>query len=185
MSLHLAKIEIDYETAHKAGLRDTYAWHQWAWSAFPGRPDAERDFLTRLDETDGGFRFLIQSAHPAARPQLCPLDSWETKKIPEPFFAHPRYRFSLLANPTKKVRSNAKGELLRNSRRVPLVSREDLVAWLERKGAAHGFRIDSATLKTIPRSRQLFTKKSRADEARRTGLHSATEFAGTIEVTDT
>lgn len=184
MSLYLAKIEIDYETAHKARLRDSHDWHRWAWEAFPGRPEAERDFLTRLDDLGHGFRFLLQSVVEPQRPPTCPEPAWGCKTIPADFFSSPAYRFSLLANPTKKVRSNAKGELLKNSRRVPLTSREDLVAWLEGKAAQSGFAIDPATLKTVPRPRQIFVKKSRRDDRRHTGLHSATEFVGTLRVTD-
>jgi CRISPR system Cascade subunit CasE len=185
MSLHLTKIEIDYETAHKAGLRDAYAWHQWAWQAFPGRPEDDRDFLTRLDDTGDGFRFLIQSASQPQRPGTCPLDAWQTRVIPENFFAHPAYRFSLLANPTRKLAAprDAEGKR-RNAKRVPVSTREDLIAWIERKGLQHGFHIDPATLQTIPRPRQVFVKKSTADTQRRAGLHSATEFVGILKITD-
>jgi CRISPR system Cascade subunit CasE len=185
MSLHLTKIEIDYETAHKAGLRDAYAWHQWAWQAFPGRPESDRDFLTRLDDTGDGFRFLIQSAAAPQRPATCPLDAWQTKDIPENFFAHPTYRFSLLANPTRKLAAprDADGKR-RNAKRIAVSSREDLIAWIERKGLQHGFRIDSASLQTIPRPRQVFVKKSTADSQRHAGLHTATEFVGILKITD-
>jgi CRISPR system Cascade subunit CasE len=185
MSLHLTKIEIDYETAHKAGLRDAYAWHQWAWLAFPGRPEDDRDFLTRLDDTGDGFRFLIQSASSPQRPGTCPLDAWQTRVIPESFFSHPAYRFSLLANPTRKLAAprDAEGKR-RNAKRIPVSTREDLIAWIERKGLQHGFRIDPAGLQTIPRPRQVFVKKSTTDTQRHAGLHSATEFVGILKITD-
>ena len=185
MSLHLTKIEIDYETAHKAGLRDAYAWHQRAWQAFPGHPEGARDFLTRLDDTGDGFRFLIQSASQPQRPGTCPETAWQTRGIPENFFTHPAYRFSLLANPTRKLAAprDAEGKR-RNAKRVPISTREDLLAWIERKGLQHGFSIDSATLQTIPRPRQVFVKKSTADTQRHAGLHSATEFVGILKITD-
>lgn len=186
MSLHLTKIEIDYETAHKAGLRDAYAWHQWAWQSFPGRPTDDRDFLTRLDDTGAGFRFLIQSATAPQRPTTCPEDAWQTKGIPENFFSHPTYRFSLLANPTRKLAAprDAAGKR-RNAKRIPISKREDLIAWIERKGVQHGFQIDSSSLQTIPRPRQVFVKKSTADTRRHAGLHTATEFVGILKITDT
>lgn len=185
MSLHLTKIEIDYETAHKAGLRDSYAWHQWAWQSFPDRPRDARDFLTRLDDTGHGFRFLIQSANEPQRPATCPSEAWQTKGIPENFFSHPVYRFSLLANPTRKLAAprDAEGKR-RNAKRIPVSTREDLIAWIERKGLQHGFRIDAASLQTIPRPRQVFVKKSTADTQRHAGLHSATEFIGILKITD-
>lgn len=198
MSLFLTRIEIDYETAWKVGLRDAYAWHQWAWNAFPGRPTAARDFLTRLDDTGDGFRFLIQSPLVPTRPPNCPEPAWKSKHIPDDFFERGPFHFSLVANPTRKVRSNAKGELLKNSRRVPIFydpvkkgdpeTRIDVRAalneWLKRKGNQHGFVFDEKSLKTIPRPRQVFVKKSRADDQRHSGVHAATEFVGRLEVTD-
>jgi CRISPR system Cascade subunit CasE len=185
MSLYLTKIEIDYETAHKAGLRDTYAWHQWAWQAFPDRPDAGRDFLTRLDDIGNGFRFLIQSTTEPQRPGTCPLDAWQTRNIPEHFFSHPAYRFSLLANPTRKLAApRGPDGRRRNAKRVPISTREDLIAWIERKGLQHGFHIDSTNLQTIPRPRQIFVKKNTADTQQHAGLHSATEYVGMLKITD-
>lgn len=185
MNLHLTKIVIDYETAHKAGLRDAYSWHQWAWKAFPDRPDADRDFLTRLDDTGDGFRFLIQSAAQPKRPDTCPEDAWQTKGIPQTFFDHPAYRFSLLVNPTRKLASprDADGKR-RNAKRVPISKREDLLAWIERKGIQHGFRVDPGSLQTLPRPRQVFVKKSASDTQRHVGLHGATEFVGCLSITD-
>jgi len=179
MSAHfLSKIEVDHETAYKAGLRDSYAWHQKTWIAFPGRDGAARDFLTRLDDTNQGFRLLILSCSEPARPDWCPEPAWQSRAVPEDFFAHSAYRFSLLANPTKKVRSDAAGNLLKNSRRVPLSRREDLLDWLARKAKDAGFSFDPGTTRTVPRPRQTFVKKGEA------GLHSATEFVGTLQVTD-
>jgi CRISPR system Cascade subunit CasE len=174
----LTKIEIDHETAYKAGLRDSYAWHQKTWQAFPGRDGEVRDFLTRLDDTDQGFRLLILSACEPVRPDWCPENSWQSKPVPEAFFQHPAYRFSLLANPTKKVRSDQAGQLLKNSRRVPLSHREDLLDWLARKAKDAGFTFDPASTRTVPRPRQSFVKKGKA------GLHSVTEFIGLLHVTD-
>jgi len=174
----LTKIEIDHETAHKAGLRDSYTWHQKTWQAFPNRDGQSRDFLTRLDEIAGGFRLLVLSPIEAVRPDWCPNAAWHSKPVSESFFSHKTYCFSLLANPTKKIRSNKKGELLKNSRRVPLSKREELLGWLQRKGEQHGFTLDPEKTRTVPRPRQAFIKKGIA------GLHSATEFIGTIEVTN-
>ncbi len=175
---HLTRIEIDHETAHKAELRDSYAWHQKIWHAFPDRDGQSRDFLTRLDEIDGGFRLLLLSATPPSRPDWCPEPAWQSKAVADSFFTHPAYRFSLVANPTKKVKSDRHGNLLKNSRRVPLVQREALLDWLQRKAELHGFTIDPAAIRTAPRPRQPFIKKGAA------GLHAATQFSGTLQVTD-
>ena len=97
----------------------------------------------------------------------------------ESFFGHKRYSFSLLANPTVKKAAPRDGEgKRRGARREPISRREDLVAWLERKGRQHGFRADTPTLRTVPRPRQGFVKNGKV------GTLTATEFSGTLEVTD-
>jgi CRISPR system Cascade subunit CasE len=178
--LHLTQILVSYEDAARLlRIRDTYDWHQRVWQAFGGRDGAPRDFLTRVDRLEAGYRLLIVSATPPRQPDWCPTHCFRSKTIPETFFARGRYRFSLLANPTRKVRvENPDGSRKKNGRRVPLSRREDLVAWLERKAADGGFRFDPAALRTIPRGREYFHK----DGAH--GLHSAVEFEGVLEVTD-
>ncbi len=177
-SAYLTKIELDYESAFEAGLRDTYSWHQGIWKAFPGRNEQPRNFLTRLDEVDGGLRLLLLSQDKPVRPDWCPEPGWQSKLVDAAFWSHTRYHFSLVANPTRKVRSDQHGKLLKNSRRLPLTKREELLAWLQRKGEQHGFQFDSETIKTIPRPRQLFIKNGKA------GLHTATEFKGNLTVSD-
>ena len=185
----LTRALISYEIAARyqkdGGFRDSYAWHKRIWDAFPGKPAADRDFLTRLDDTGEDFRLLIQSLEPPVCPDWCPADAFHTKEIPESFFQHPGYRFSLLANPTiKKVIRDAAGNRKKNGRREPIVTREELIAWLTRKATQHGFEIEPSTLQTIPRPRQLFTKKEKATETLHHGTHTATEFTGTLKVTD-
>ena len=183
MSLHLTRALVPYEIAarwHKdGGFSDSYAWHKRAWECFPGRRAADRDFLTRLDDTGSGFRLLILSACGPRKPDWCPDACWETKQVAESFFGHKRYSFSLLANPTVKKAAPRDGEgKRRGARREPISRREDLVAWLERKGRQHGFRADTPTLRTVPRPRQGFVKNGKV------GTLTATEFSGTLEVTD-
>jgi CRISPR-associated protein Cas6/Cse3/CasE subtype I-E len=92
---------------------------------------------------------------------------------------------SLLANPTKKLAAprDAEGKR-RNAKRVAISTREDLIAWLERKAGQHGFQVDTHSLQTLPRPRQVFVKKSTADAQRHAGLHTATEFIGILKITD-
>ena len=179
----LTQAQIPYEVAARewkdGGFRDSYAWHKRIWEAFPGMPEAERDFLTRLDETGHGFRLLILSKDPPTRPDWCPSDNWHSKTVEDTFFQHRSYQFSLLANPTKKlVIRDADGVKKKNGRRIALGKREDLLAWIERKGEQHGFAVDTATLKLVPRSRQQFLKKGKS------GTHTVTEFTGALKVTD-
>lgn len=175
---YLTKIEVDYETAFKAGLRDTYAWHQKTWSCFPGEPSAERDFLTRVDETPQGFRLLMLSLREPHRPPWCPTEAWHFKRVPDDFFQHQDYRFSLIANPTRKVRRMIGESSTKNGRRTPITRREELIDWLVRKATQGGFVVDPRQIQVTSRTPQSFIKQGRA------GLHSTVEFTGLLRVVD-
>ena len=179
----LTQAQIPYEVAARdwkdGGFRDSYAWHKRIWEAFPGRPETERTFLTRMDDTGHGFRLLILSKDPPSPPDWCPSDNWQSKIVEDSFFRQSVYRFSLLANPTKKlVVRDANGIKKKNGRRIALSKSEDLIAWIERKGELHGFTVDSDSLKTVPRPRQHFLKQGQS------GTHTVTEFTGALRVTD-
>lgn len=175
---YLTKIEVDFEMAYRIGLRDSYAWHQKVWQAFPGRDGMARDFITRLDTLENGFRLLLLSQHKPTRPDWCPGPAWASKMVPASFYTQNCYRFSLLANPTKKIRSNTAGQRLKNSRRVPIAARDALLDWLERKAEQSGFSFERTQTRTISRPRLPFIKKGTA------GLHCATEFISTLRVTN-
>ncbi len=177
--LHLTQILVSYEDAVRLlRIRDSYDWHQRVWQAFGGRDGQTRDFLIRVDRKEEAYRVLILSRSAPAKPDWCPTDCFGTKVIPDDYFAHARYRFSLLANPTKKVRSNQAGERTKNGRRLPVTRREELIGWLKRKAEAGGFALNSDSLRTIPRGREFFHK------AGAHGTHTAVEFQGELAVTN-
>jgi CRISPR system Cascade subunit CasE len=180
-TLYLTRILVSYEDAIRLlRIRDTYDWHQRVWQAFGDRDNHVRDFLIRVDRKEEAFQVLILSQSPPTKPNWCPTDCFQSKAIPEGYFGHSRYRFSLLANPTKKARVyNADGTRKKNGRRVPLCTREDLVAWIERKGIDGGFNVDESSLRTIPRGREFFHR----DETSH-GTHTAVEFQGVLAVND-
>ena len=177
---YLTQMLVDYERAVRLlHIRDSYDWHQRVWQAFNGRNGAQRDFLSRVDEADEAYRLLIVSPIVPTKPDWCPTDCFQTKAIPADFFAAGRFRFSLLANPTRKVRGDKDGNRTKNGRRLPITKREELIAWMQRKGQAGGFDIgDPETLRTIPRPRSYFEKKGAH------GVHYAVEFQGALSVTD-
>ena len=177
--LHLTQILVSYEDAVRLlRIRDTYDWHQRVWQAFGGRDGHTRDFLIRVDRKEEAFRVLILSHSIPTKPDWCPTDCFGTKLVPDDYFAHARYRFSLLANPTRKLRvDNADGTRKKNGRRVPLTQREELIAWLVRKAGAGGFTVNPDTLRTIPRGREFF------HNAGAHGTHTAVEFQGELTVT--
>jgi CRISPR system Cascade subunit CasE len=179
-SLYLSQILVSYEDAIRLlKIRDSYDWHQRIWQAFAGRDGAERDFLIRVDQKEEAYRVLILSKTQPVKPDWCPTECFGTKLIPSDYFSHSAYRFSLLANPTKKLRvDNPDGSRKKNGRRVPITQREDLIRWLARKGEAGGFTFDPEYLKTIPRGREFFYKEGTQ------GTHTAVEFQGILTVCD-
>lgn len=178
MIAYLTQAHIDYEIAVKRGLRDSYAWHQKVWEAFPDRKGEKRDFLTRLDDTDSRFRLLILSESLPVRPDWCPTDCWRTKEMDEKFLNPGTFEFSLLANATTKKVVHVDGERKKNGQRIPIVGEEDLTAWLLRKGEFHGFALASNSLKISSMPRNYFIKKGKS------GLHQGTNFQGLLKVTD-
>jgi len=191
---YLTRVFLDYETAAMRHIHDAYDWHQRVWDAFPyldrqrndRRPDgAPRFFLARLDEDHrrDGFRLYILSATAPARPPWCPdhLENWESKPIAPMFLEHTRYRFSLRANPTRKL--NPKGpDGLRHGqgKRVPLREIKELYGWMERKAAAAGFEMEHGTLRITPRGLQHFSM----EKERRLGTLGAVDFHGRLLVRD-
>jgi CRISPR system Cascade subunit CasE len=213
MNLFLSRAFVDYELAFKRGLRDAYRWHQAVWECFGGiiprdpnkgcfpkgtkpeeQPWRPPDFLTRLDVQDRGFQVVILSPVPPVKPDWCPTDQWETKPVPDIFWSHDRFAFQLRANPTKKVAATDRPKVVdpdgrinrnRNARRVALLKREDLVAWLQRKADAGGFRVDPDTLCTHPARKEFFWKPRNGETAKAMpGAVQGVEFRGVLEVTE-
>lgn len=177
----LTQVFLEFDTAARLRLRDNYDWHQAVWKAFPGRDGDKRNFLTRLDQHRGGFRLLIVSQTAPTRPDWCPPgeENWKTKPVPVSYFSCRRYAFQLCANPTKKIaKTLLDGSLSKNGRRAPLRTRDELVAWIKRKGEQGGFEVDEQALRTFPRGRDYFERKGVR------GLHSAVEYQGVLSITD-
>ncbi len=201
-TLHLTQILVSYEDAVRLlRIRDTYDWHQKIWKCLEGiipnnpnkgrfpkgtrtedQPKVLPDFLCRVDKVEENFRVLVLSALPPRKPDWCPTDCFGTKEIPDTFFAHRRYRFSLLANPTWKPVKDKDGNYIADAKRRKrraVTKREDLIAWLQRKAEACGFRVNADSLRTIPRGREFFHKDGTSH-----GAHTAVEFQGELTVTD-
>jgi CRISPR system Cascade subunit CasE len=183
--LSLTRVIVSYQLAASLRIRSSYDWHQRVWECFPDRTDADRDFLTRLDDKDGEYQLLILSPVVPCRPEWCPCDAWESKVISTAYFEQDRYAFQLRANPTKKVINISKPKVIKtdgridrnkNSRRVALVGPDELRAWLARKAAGHGFSVEQTTMR--PFGNQYFKK---ADAF---APHFAVDFQGVLKVTE-
>ncbi len=173
-----ATLSNDDVAAHR--LLDSYAWHQASWLCFPSMPEANRDFLLRLDWQTGGCRVYLLSRHKPLRPAWCPASGWATKEIAPSFLEHECYRFDLLANPTRKlVVRNATGARRKNGQRVPLLHEDEQRLWLDAKGRQHGFRVDQdASLAIDPAGRNRFPYQGRFC------LHVGVRFRGILHVTN-
>jgi len=172
--IYLTQAFLPFKDAARLKLKDSYDWHQIVWCAFKNSPNANRPFLTRLERNDRHrtFRLLILSPRIPLRPEAWPDDpeSWQTKEIKPSFFAHRCYHFKLRANPTKREKSTGK--------RIPLLTRESQVQWLQRKGAQSGFEIAEDSLLIIPVGREWF----RIEKRNLAGFHHAVEFEGKLSV---
>lgn len=196
----LARLDVDAGTAHVAGIVDSYAWHKRIWEGcFPGAPDAGRDFLMRIDHIEGDFRLWVLAKRKPTLPKWCSPENFAIKEISPSFLTHRYYAFDLRANPVKAiVQRGPDGETLKRSngkrksgKRIPLVNREELHAWLVRKGEIRcrdrktgldvpgGFRIvEDKSLEISPMVESHFRKRGHS------GYHGCVQFRGILEVTD-
>ncbi len=161
-------------------FQDNYALHKATWDCFPGRPDAARDFLLRLDWLADGCRLYVLCGHKPSRPDWCPAAAWGVKEIAPSFLQHDAYAFDLVANPTRKVHAfAADGSRTKNSKRLALVHEDEQRRWLAGKAQQHGFRLDEAAPLAIDEiGSHLFVRKAK------TGTHFGVRFRGTLHVVD-
>lgn len=152
------------------GLIDSYAWHVAVWQAFPGKESDSRDFLSRVDRIDDGYRLIILSETAPVVPDWWGAGSWRTKKIAPEYFMHPQYYFQLRANATKTFSSTG----VRSGIFCPI----ELIQWLDRKGTNGGFSVDPENLQVIPGGMDSFVRQGKR------GFHSTTDFKGILRVTD-
>lgn len=192
-SLFLARALVPYEVAVKRGMTDPYTWHQRAWDAFPDRDKQKRNFLTRLEEKNEHLQCLILAHSEPSKPDWCPSDGWTVKAVPDTFFDHAEFDFSLLANPTRKLvnRDPLTGRRIGGGKRIAITNRDDepdkkdpsknrpgLLTWLKRHGEDNGFTFDPEDVATNPAPFRRFLKGTH-----KVTLH-AVDFRGRLRVTD-
>ncbi len=176
----LARIRIPVRDAYRLRLTDNDRWHRFSWQCFPGEPGASRDFLTRLDAEQDCLRLYVLAARQPVRPACCAESWWGCRAVSSRFLEHEKYRFSLRANPTRKVRTvDAEGNRKRQGRKTAVLGREPQRLWLERKGDQSGFVLDeSASLSVSGTTNHTFYRDGG------TVLQVGVEFQGVLRVTD-
>lgn len=170
-----------------------YELHQRLWRAF----DADRrPFLHRADRMAHSSRkliVLVQSTVPADWSRMGDaLESVETKERDIRLAEGDVFRFFLRANPTiaRKGRKEPKfagleGEAFREARgrRVAVWSDEGRLAWLRRKGEAHGFSLLGAT-KDAPAVRIANARVTNWMRKGNAARHDGVDFEGLMRVDD-
>lgn len=177
MSL-LVRMQLDRQALASCRFRDSYAWHQALWECFPDAPDAERDFLTRMDWLPQGCRIYLLCRREPVCPAWCPPEAWAVKTITPAFLRHESYAFDLLANPTRKVAAfSPDGQRTRNGRRLALLDEASRTAWMRSKAEQHGFCLDGP-LALDEAGTGIFRRHARV------GTHIGVRFRGRLRVTD-
>jgi CRISPR system Cascade subunit CasE len=147
--MYLTKLTLNLRSAQaRRDLGDAYEMHRTLVRAFASDPqDSPPRFLWRLEQTSDATQ------NPAVLTQSQTLADWSVlERLPNYLdcaaqtklvnLAHlvcmdRRYRFRLLGNPTVK----------RQGKRLALLTQEEQIAWIERQGNNHGFRLLSLTIR--------------------------------------
>jgi len=205
----LARLEVDTKTARSQGISgNIYTWHKKLWECYPDVPEAKRDFLTRIDQLEGLYRFWIVAKRKPICPQWCPSTGFALKEINPLFLTYRYYAFDVRANPTKCIvqrgpngetlyKVGPDGEILhradgkpkrKHGKRIPVVKPEELHAWLVGKGKVRclengkempgGFRI----LEDKPLEISPMVENHFRKKGQ-SGYHGGVQFCGTLEVT--
>jgi len=169
----LTRITADHCTAAQQRLKDSYAWHQALWQAFPGTE--ARTFLYRVEPNENGFLVYLLSEK---EPEHLEWGRWESKPFNEGFLDRTHYRFQLCANPTRRYVKDGQGNRFEKSKRFVVADPAELKKWLLHKAEQGGFAVDEAALQISPPVNQPFYKN------RKRGNHRRVEFSGLLKVTD-
>lgn len=111
-----------------------YEIHRKIWSLFPDRPQADRDFLFRVEKSSQGRgMILLQSAHAPIHENAEKIILLDQKELCYSFKTGMGLRFLLTANPTKRIRDIGGKSGNQGKCRVPLTDDDEIKAWLLRR----------------------------------------------------
>jgi len=125
--MYLSKVKLQAK-----GLNNAHEWHKALWTLFPNlAPGSTAPFLFFIEQMNlaKGADLLMQSdslpEESSDMARVLASKSWQPQ-----FLQGQRLRFSLRANPTKKIRDQDDRE---RKIRVPLIKEEEQENWLFRK----------------------------------------------------
>jgi CRISPR system Cascade subunit CasE len=186
-------------------LRNIYHVHQRLSMAFPSRENVQTDPLFLQPYNDKAFlrpKFLFRIERGVrgdqtrtvilVQSELAPnwdyafqnapglVECWQTRPLDWNVATGQRFRFRLLANPTKKQQVEGS-----KSRGVALIGEELQKAWLSREGQKHGFSLVEVTFERagFKQGVKHDYKLSETAVERKLKL-AAVKFEGVLEVTD-
>lgn len=136
--MYLSKVRLPLSLRH-----NPYELHRQLWQLFPHQPDAQRDFLFRVEgeQPGAGLIVLLQSAQ---TPSAGTDERLLASKPFQPLLSRGMgLRFRLRANPVRTIRDLEQGRIRQGGRdagklkscRVPLINEEEQREWLHRKFA--------------------------------------------------
>jgi len=182
--MYLTEIKLSDAEAARIFPVNPYDWHKVVWSFFPERND--REFLYRVDYNPRGVRLMLLSAVQPVAPSMSESYTYRSREIPEEFLSHTLYRFQVRVNPTRRIKHDARtGRIQEKGMRVPVTGEQELIKWLERKGAIGGFSLPGLlnpqssdyAISVLQESRLNFQKKGYGK-----AHHASVQFAGVLRV---
>ncbi|HVL48681.1 MAG TPA: type I-E CRISPR-associated protein Cas6/Cse3/CasE [Candidatus Thermoplasmatota archaeon] len=170
-----------------------YGHHQQIWSFFAGDPDGERGFVYRYDAERQPTFHVVSDREPTHA-----LPGWrvESRAYTPRLEMGAVLRFSLRANPTKRVASpgersdgkrhdvvmaakhqlKAKGEAFD----LQALVQDEGIRWLERQGERHGFSVERGNVRVDDYRPHRFRRPRDGREMSVTGI----DYEGRLKVTD-
>lgn len=163
-------------------LGNPYQLHRTLMSGFPpNMPPGERVlFRVEVQRIEPFLSILVQSHNKPDWEKLARSNYLNRPAAVKTVDLRPEagqvFRFRLLANPTKRLRSDGTAD----GPRVGLTREEDQLAWLLRKGERHGFRVLEARTAKVAQPDGLKIEQNKRHRIRQ----QAVRFDGLLQVTD-
>jgi CRISPR system Cascade subunit CasE len=193
--MYLSRISLSPEAERTSRFwrlfESPYRLHQELWHLFSDAGDRRRDFLYRIERTEGRPQvFCLSDRRPTPTDQLWRIES---KEFCPALRAGERLRFSLRANPVvtrdrkrHDVVMDAKHDLRQRGiprpewPTEPEIAQQAGVEWLIRRGETHGFEVDAAGVRVDRYAVHTFDKPGAPGRVRL----ATCDFAGLLEVRD-